>query len=75
MIGAVLGWFIGWLQGRSKAGAETELRRQLAQRDAELAQLRTELAQATAARAAAEAKHAAAQQLLEETKRMREQAL
>lgn len=74
-LGAGLGLFIGWLWGRSKAGAETELRRQLAQRDTELAQLHDQLTEANAARAAAEAKHAAAQQLLDEAKRTRDQAL
>ncbi len=75
VFGAFLGLFIGWLYGRSKTGAEAELRRQLAQRENELMQLRDRLTEANEARAAAEAKHAAAQQLLEETKRTREQTL
>ncbi len=74
-IGALLGLFVGWLYGRTKAGAEAELRRQLAQRESELAQLHERLRETTEARAAAEARHAAAQQLLEDAKRMREQAL
>lgn len=73
-LGVLLGLLVGWLIGRSKAGAEAELRRQLTQRESELAELHNRLHEISAERAAAEAKHAAVQQLLEETKRMREQA-
>src|ERR1017187_7203467 len=82
LLGVVLGFVIGWLLGSrrrpmspSDSRLETELRQQLAQREAELGRLRSQLTETSNARAAAEAKHAAAEKLLVEQRALQEKAL
>jgi DNA recombination protein RmuC len=78
LIGAVLGFLGGWLKWAGKnsdARLETELRQQLAQREAELQASRTQVMEAGNARAAAEAKQAAAENLLAGQKTLQEKAL
>ena len=79
LVGA-LGLVIGWLLRRpapatADARLEEELRRQLADREAQVTQLRTQLAEAGNARAAAEAKQSSAEQLLAEQKQIHERNL
>ena len=74
-IAAAVGFFVGWLIGRARAGAENELRKQVAQREAELMQLRGQFTEASNARAAAEASRAAAEKLLAEQKFLQDKAL
>jgi DNA recombination protein RmuC len=78
--GGVLGLLIGWLIKRPApatvdARLEEELRRQVAEREAQVAQLRAQLAEAGNARAAAEAKQSSAEQLLAEQKQIHERNL
>src|SRR5271170_3776960 len=78
-IGALLGFFYGWLKGRGGGGSdsrlEKELRQQVGQRETELAQLRNQLTDASNARAAAEAKNAAAEKMLVEQRALQDKAL
>ena len=71
---------IGWLLRRPAPAAadvrlEEELRRQLAEREAQVTQLRAQLAEAGNARAAAEAKQGSAEHLLAEQKQIYERSL
>ncbi|HYG24672.1 MAG TPA: DNA recombination protein RmuC [Verrucomicrobiae bacterium] len=85
VIGFVLGggvcFAIGWLIGSRKSAVpadnrlESELRQQVAQREAELIQLRAQLVEATNARAAAEAKRSAAENLLSEQRTLHENSM
>jgi DNA recombination protein RmuC len=78
-IGALLGFFYGWLKGRGGGGSdsrlEDELRQQVGQRETELVQLRNQLADAGNARAAAEAKHAASEKMIVEQRALQDKAL
>lgn len=81
-IGAAFGGVIGWLAALRRAAStppdtriESELRQQLAQREATLTELRSELNQSNAARAAAEASHVAAEKLVAEQRQMHEHSL
>ncbi len=78
-IGALLGFFYGWLKGRGGGGSDSRLekdvRQQVGQRETELAQLRNQLTDASNARAAAEAKNAAAEKMLVEQRALQEKAL
>ena len=74
-IAVLVGFAVGWLYGRGRAGAERELRGQLGQRDSELAQLRGQLTEATNSRAAAEANRAAAEKLASDQRALQEKAL
>ena len=80
-LGGGAGFFIGWLLGSrqaaptaSHAGLETELRQQLAQRDAELTRSRDQLAQSQTALATAQANQAAAEKMLATQKELYAQA-
>ena len=80
LVGAGLGFLIGWLYGRSRGGATddrlaNELRQQLGQRETELAKLRVELTGASTARAAADASRAAAEKLLADQRTIYEKTL
>ena len=82
VLGGVLGLLIGWLMGRNRAPAapadlrlETELRQQLAQREAEIAAQRDQLAQTMTSQATALANQTAAEKILAEHKQLHEQAL
>ena len=74
-VGVLVGFIIGWLIGRARAGVESELRKQVAQRETELAQVRGQLTEASNARAAADAKQNAAEKLLAEQKLLQDKAL
>jgi DNA recombination protein RmuC len=81
-IGAALGCVIGWLLGMRSAHAaphddrlETELRQQLAQREAMLVRLREQCDTAMAAHAAAEAGCDAANRILTEQRQLHDRAL
>jgi len=74
-IAALVGLVIGWLIGRARAGAESELRKQVSQREAELTQLRGQLTEAGNARAGAEASRAAAEKLAADQRALQEKAL
>jgi DNA recombination protein RmuC len=82
VLGGVLGLPIGWLIGRNRSPAapadsrlETELRQQLAQREAEIAAQRDQLTRAATSLATAQANQAAAEKILAEHKQLHEQAL
>src|SRR5688572_10506043 len=80
LVGAGLGFLLGWLYGRSRGGATddrlaNELRHQLGQREAELAKLRVELTGASTARASADASRAAAEKLLADQRAIYEKTL
>jgi DNA recombination protein RmuC len=75
LIGGVFGLIFGLLLGRGRRGAESELRRQLDQRETELNQLRGQLNDAANARAAAEASKAAAEKLVAEQRELQAKAL
>ena len=80
LIGAGLGYLLGWLKGRSQpvrpdSRLETELRQQISQREGELTQLRGQLTEATNSRAAAEASRAAAEKLVVEQRALQDKAL
>jgi DNA recombination protein RmuC len=81
VVGGGLGLLIGWLLGRGRATApvdgrlETELRQQLAQREAGLTQTREQLAQAQTSLATAQANQAAAEKILAEQKQLHELTL
>src|SRR5208282_5808555 len=74
-IAALVGLVIGWLIGRARAGAESELRKQVSQREAELTQLRGQLTEAGNARAGAEASRAAAEKLAIDQRALQDKAL
>lgn len=81
-IGTAFGGAIGWLAALRRAAStppdtriESELRQQLAQREATLTELRNELNQSNAARAAAEASHTAAEKFVAEQRQLHERAL
>ena len=80
LIGGALGFFIGWIKGRSRAAApdvrlENELREQVKQRELELEKLRGQISEAGNVRAAAEAKLAASENLLAEQRKLQEKAI
>lgn len=81
LVGGGLGFLLGWLlTGRQSATPadnrlETELRQQLAQREAELTQTREQFAQSRVALAAAQANQLATENLLVQQKTLHEQAL
>ena len=79
LAGGLIGFFFGWLKGRSGGGSdsrlENELRQQINQRESELAQLRVKLTDASNARAAAEAKHSALEKMLVEQRTLQDKAL
>jgi len=79
LAGGLIGFFFGWLKGRSGGGSdsrlENELRQQINQRESELAQLRVQLTDASNARAAAEAKHSALEKMLVEQRTLQDKAL
>jgi DNA recombination protein RmuC len=74
-IAALVGLVIGWLIGRARAGAESELRKQVSQREVELTQLRGQLTEAGNARAGAEASRAAAEKLATDQRALQDKAL
>ena len=74
-IGLVVGVVLGWLLGRGRRGAESELRQQLSQRETELAQTRGQLTQSSINCAVAEAKCAASERLLQEQRAFHERAM
>ena len=82
VIGGGLGLFLGWLLASRKQTAvptdarlETELRQQLAQREADLAQAREQFSQTRTSLATAQANQAAAENILAEQKSLHEQTL
>jgi DNA recombination protein RmuC len=75
VFGLGLGFLVGWLTGRGRAGTEIELRRQLGQREAESIRLNDQLSEAASARAAAEARHAAVERLLAEQRDLHEKTI
>jgi len=82
IVGGGLGLLIGWLiSGRKQtvppadARLETELRQQLAQREAELNQSREQVTQIKTNLATAQANQAAAERILAEQKALHEQTL
>jgi DNA recombination protein RmuC len=80
LIGAALGFLLGWLYRRGQAvmpddRLANELRTQLTQRDSELAKLREQLTTATGGQAAAEASRAAAQKLVADQRELYDKAL
>jgi DNA recombination protein RmuC len=79
LAGGLIGFFFGWLKGRSGGGSdsrlENELRQQINQRESELAQLRVQLTDVSNARAAAEAKHSASEKMLVEQRTLQDKAL
>lgn len=82
LIGAGLGWLIGWLMARGKQTAapsdqrlETELRQQLSQREGELTQLRSDVVSIRTSLATAEANQASAEKLLVEQRALQERTL
>jgi DNA recombination protein RmuC len=80
-LGVGLGGLIGWLLGGRRAPAptdarlETELRQQLAQREAEISQTRSQLSLTQTSLATAQANQAAAEKILAEQKQLHELAL
>src|ERR1019366_10364136 len=80
-LGGGLGLFIGWLLGRGRAAAPTdlrleiELRQQLTQRELELSQTRDQHSQTKTSLATAQANQAAAEKILAEQKQLHEQTL
>ena len=80
LIGAGVGFLIGWLKARGHAAVpdsrlENELRQQVGQRETELARLRAQLTETGNARAAAEARHAASEKMLVEQRALQDKAL
>jgi DNA recombination protein RmuC len=80
LIGAGVGFLLGWLKGRSHtvmpdARLENELRQQVGQRETELTQIRAQLTETGNARAAAEARHAASEKMLVEQRALQDKAL
>jgi len=80
IIGAALGFLVGWLYRRGQAVAPddrlaNELRQQLTQREAELANLREQLTTATSGQAAAEASRAAAEKLIADQRELYDKSL
>jgi DNA recombination protein RmuC len=80
VIGGLLGFFFGWLKGRSHtvmpdSRLENELRQQVGQREAELTQIRAQLTETGNARAAAEARHAASEKMLVEQRALQDKTL
>jgi len=80
IVGAAVGFLLGWLYGRTKAVAPddrlaNELRQQLVQREGELAKVREQAVAADRGQAAAEASRAAAEKLLNEQRALHEKAL
>jgi DNA recombination protein RmuC len=79
LAGGLIGFFFGWLKGRSGGGSdsrlEKELRQQINQRESELAQLRVQLTDASNARAAAEAQHSASEKMLVEQRTLQDKTL
>ena len=80
VVGGLLGFFFGWLKGRSHtvmpdSRLENELRQQVGQRETELNQIRAQLAETGNARAAAEARHAASEKMLVEQRALQEKTL
>ena len=80
VVGGLLGFFFGWLKGRSHtvtpdSRLENELRQQVGQRETELTQLRSQLTETGNARAAAEARHAAAEKMLIEQRALQDKTL
>jgi DNA recombination protein RmuC len=80
IVGAAVGFLLGWLYCRGKAAAPddrlaNELRQQLAQREGELAKVREQAVAADRGQAAAEASRAAAEKLLTEQRALHEKAL
>jgi DNA recombination protein RmuC len=77
--GGLIGFFFGWLKGRSGGGSdsrlENELRQQISSRETELTQLRAQLTETGNARAAAEAKLAATEKMLVEQRALQDKAL
>jgi DNA recombination protein RmuC len=79
-VGIGLGFLLGWLLGRGRAGPsdtrlENEIRQQLAQREAELKQARSEVVQTKASLATAQAHQTGAEKLLAEQRSLHERAL
>jgi DNA recombination protein RmuC len=80
-LGVGLGGLIGWLLGGRRAPAptdarlETELRQQLAQREAEISQTRSQLSLTQTSLATAQANQAAVEKILAEQKQLHELAL
>jgi DNA recombination protein RmuC len=77
-VGAVIGFFFGWLKWggkRSDLRLENELREQIKHRESELTQLRGQFSEMGNARAAAEAKQNAAEKLLGEQRELQAKAL
>jgi DNA recombination protein RmuC len=80
LIGAGVGFLLGWLKGRSHtvmpdSRLENELRQQVGQRETELTQIRAQLTETGNARAAAEARHAASEKMLVEQRALQDKAL
>jgi DNA recombination protein RmuC len=80
LIGASVGFLLGWLRGRSHtvmpdSRLENELRQQVGQRETELTQLRSQLTETGNARAAAEARHAASEKMLVEQRALQDKTL
>jgi DNA recombination protein RmuC len=80
VVGGLLGFFFGWLKGRSHtvmpdSRLENELRQQVGQRETELNQIRAQLAETGNARAAAEARHAASEKMLVEQRALQDKTL
>jgi DNA recombination protein RmuC len=80
LIGAGVGFLLGWLKGRSHtvmpdSRLENELRQQVSQRETELTRLRTQLTETGNARAAAEARHAASEKMLVEQRALQDKTL
>lgn len=83
LIGAGIGWLIGWLQARNQWSApasddsrlEKDLQQRLMQREAELNQLRAEILQNNTTIATALANQASAEKLLNEQRALHERAL
>src|ERR1035437_10089772 len=80
VVGGLLGFFFGWLQGRGRGPGpdsrlENELRQQVGQRETELTQIRVQLAETGNARAAAEARQAAAEKMLIEQRALQDKTL
>jgi DNA recombination protein RmuC len=80
LIGAGVGFLLGWLKGRSHtvmpdSRLENDLRQQVGQRETELTQIRAQLTETGNARAAAEARHAASEKMLVEQRALQDKAL
>ena len=80
LLGAALGFLLGWLSRRDQAPAPddrlaNELRAQLTQRESELAKLRDRVTTAASGQAAAEASRAAAEKLIADQRELYDKAL